>query len=84
MHKEVIGAKAETLQQASTNPHGGNKGKGRVSGKYSLSIRFIGPRPDIAEKNVANRPHSIRSGIFVEFARTTSLAQRQLSVGAKH
>ena len=63
MHKEVISAEAETSQQASTNPHSGSKGKGRASGKYFFAIRFIGTRPDIAEKNVANRPLSLRSGV---------------------
>ena len=63
---EVIGAEAETSQQARTNPHRGNKGKGRASGKYSLAIRFIGTRPDIAEKNVPNSPHCLKSGVTIQ------------------
>ena len=65
-HKEVVGAEAETSQQASTNPHGGNKGKGRASGEYSVAIRFVGTRPDIAEKNIANSRHSLRSGVTTQ------------------
>ena len=63
---EVIGDEAETSQQARTNPHRGNKGKGHASGKYSLAIRFIGTRPDIAEKNVPNSPHCLKSGVTIQ------------------